>query len=112
MIAAQILPGTLELLVLRAVSLGPLHGYGILHRIEQLSSGALAIEEGALYPALWRLEREGLIVGEWGTSENKRRAKFYSISRKGVAQLGEQVAAWERLVEAIGLVLGKKEPVR
>jgi len=112
MSTAQILPGTLELLILRAVSLGPLHGYGILRRIEQLSSGALTIEEGALYPALWRLERDGLVGGEWGTSDNNRKAKFYSITRKGEAKLGEQVAAWDRLVEAMGLVLGKKEPGR
>ena len=112
MSAAQLLPGTLELLILRAVSLGPLHGYGILRRIDQLSAGALAVEEGALYPALWRLEKEGLVGGEWGTSDNKRRAKFYSITRQGEAKLGEQVAAWERLVAAMGLVLGKPEAGR
>jgi transcriptional regulator len=98
---AQILPGTLEILILRAVSLGPLHGYGILRRIEQLSAGALAIEEGALYPALWRLEKEGLVDGEGGTSDNNRRAKFYSITRQGRLS-SRQVAAWERLVAAMG----------
>lgn len=112
MSTAQILPGTLEILVLRAVSLGPLHGYGILRRIDQLSSGALTIEEGALYPALWRLERQGLIGGEWGTSDNNRRAKFYAITVRGQAKLGEEVAAWDRLVDAMGLVLGKQEPAR
>lgn len=107
MSAAQILPGTLELLILRAVSLGSLHGYGVLRRIEQLSSGALLIEEGALYPALWRLERQKLVKAEWGVSDNNRKAKFYSITDEGKARLGEQVEAWDRLVGAMGLVLGK-----
>lgn len=108
MSTAQILPGTLELLILRAVSFGSLHGYGVLRRIELLSSGAILIEEGALYPALWRLERQGLVNAEWGISENNRKAKFYSITPKGKARLGEQVAAWDRLVDAMDLVLGKK----
>lgn len=108
MSTAQILPGTLELLILRAVSFGPLHGYGVLGRIEQLSSGALLIEEGALYPALWRLERQDLVRAEWGTSDNNRKAKFYSITRKGRTKLGEQMEAWERLVAAMALVLGEK----
>ena len=108
MSATQILPGPLELLILRAVSLGSLHGYGVLRRIEQLSSGALLIEEGALYPALWRLERQKLVKAEWGVSENNRKAKFYSITNEGKARLGEQVEAWDRLVGAMGLVLGKK----
>ena len=108
MSTAQILPGTLELLILRAVSFGSLHGYGVLRRIELLSSGALLIEEGALYPALWRLERQDLVSAVWGTSENNRKAKFYSITPKGKARLGEQVAAWDRLVDAMDLVLGKK----
>lgn len=105
---AQILPGTLELLILRSVSLGPLHGYGVLKRIDQLSAGALAIEEGALYPALWRLEKQELVSSEWGASDNNRKAKFYSITRKGKAKLGEQIEAWDRLVDAMGMVLGKK----
>ncbi|MBP6704737.1 MAG: PadR family transcriptional regulator [Vicinamibacteria bacterium] len=108
MSTAQILPGTLELLILRAVSFGSLHGYGVLRRIELLSSGAILIEEGALYPALWRLERQDLVSAVWGTSENNRKAKFYSITPKGKARLGEQVAAWDRLVDAMDLVLGKK----
>ena len=108
MSTAQILPGTLELLILRAVSFGSLHGYGVLRRIELLSSGAILIEEGALYPALWRLERQGLGGAGWGTSENNREAKFYSIPPQGKARLGEQVAAWDRLVDAMDLVLGKK----
>jgi transcriptional regulator len=108
MSTAQILPGTLELLILRAVSFGSLHGYGVLRRIELLSSGAILIEEGALYPALWRLERQDLVSVVWGTSDNNRKAKFYSITPKGKARLGEQVAAWDRLVDAMDLVLGKK----
>ncbi len=111
MTAAQILPGNLELLILRAVSLGSLHGYGVLRRIEQLSFGALLIEEGALYPALWRLERQKLVKAEWGLSDNNRKAKFYSITNQGKARLGEQVEAWDRLVGAMGLVLGKKVAV-
>ena len=110
MSAAQILPGTLELLIMRAVSLGSLHGYGVLRRIEQLSAGALLIEEGALYPALWRLERQKLVKAVWGVSDNNRKAKFYSITNEGKARLGEQVEAWDRLVGAMGLVLGKKVP--
>ena len=105
MSTAQILPGTLELLILRALSLGSLHGYGVLSRIEQLSSGALLVEEGALYPALWRLERQDLVSTEWGVSDNNRKAKFYSITRKGRAKLGEQMEAWDRLVAAMALVL-------
>ena len=108
MSTTQILPGTLELLILRAVSFGSLHGYGVLRRIELLSSCAILIEEGALYPALWRLERQDLVSAVWGTSENNRKAKFYSITPKGKARLGEQVAAWDRLVDAMDLVLGKK----
>lgn len=108
MSSAQILPGTLEILILRSVSLGPLHGYGVLRRIDQLSAGALTIEEGALYPALWRLEKAELVSSEWGASDNNRKAKFYSITRRGKAKLGEQIEAWDRLVDAMGLVLGKK----
>lgn len=112
MTAAQILPGTLDLLILRAVSLGPQHGYGVLRRIEQLSEGALLVEEGALYPALWRLEKQELVAAEWGTSDNNRKAKFYSLTRKGRARLGEQAEAWERLVSAMSLVLGAKAEAR
>jgi transcriptional regulator len=108
MTTAQILPGTLDLLILKAVSLGPQHGYGVLLRIQQLSREALLIEQGALYPALFRLERQGLLKSEWGVSENNRRAKFYSLTAAGRARLGEQLAAWERLVDAMGLVLGAR----
>ena len=78
-----VLPGTLDLLILKAVSLGTLHGYGVLLRIEQISGGALQIQQGALYPALYRLEHQGLIDSEWGTSDNNRRAKFYRLTRPG-----------------------------
>ena len=102
---AQILPGTLDLLILKAVSLGPLHGYGILLRIGQISGQALLIEQGALYPALYRLERQGLLQTEWGTSENNRRAKYYMLTSRGRTQLKEEERSWTRLVDAIGTVL-------
>jgi transcriptional regulator len=98
---ADILPGTLDLLILKAVSLGKLHGYGVLLRIEQISRGALQIQQGALYPALYRLEHQGLIDGEWGTSENNRRAKFYRLTAAGRRRLGEETASWQRLADAI-----------
>lgn len=103
---AEILPGTLDLLILKAVSLGRLHGYGVLLRIEQISGGALQIQQGALYPALYRLEHQGLIESEWGVSENNRRAKFYRLTTAGRQRLGEEVAGWNRLVEAIAMALG------
>ena len=98
---AGLLPGTLDLLILKAVSLGQLHGYGVLLRIEQISGGALQIQQGALYPALYRLEHQGLIESEWGTSDNNRRAKFYRLTAVGRRRLGEETASWQRLVEAI-----------
>ncbi|MGH7500781.1 MAG: PadR family transcriptional regulator [Longimicrobiales bacterium] len=98
---AALLPGTLDLLILKAVSLGELHGYGVLLRIEQISGGALQIQQGALYPALYRLEHQGLITSEWGTSENNRRAKYYRLTRAGRRRLGEETASWNRLVDAI-----------
>ena len=102
---AQILPGTLDVLILKAVSLGPLHGYGVLLRIGQISGQALLIEQGALYPALFRLVRQGLLKASWGTSENNRRAKFYQLTRAGQRRLKEETASWERSAAAIGLVL-------
>lgn len=99
------LPGTLDLLILKAVSLGKLHGYGVLLRIQQISGGALQIQQGALYPALYRLEQQGLIDSEWGTSENNRRAKFYRLTAAGRARLGDETAAWNRLAEAIAMAL-------
>jgi transcriptional regulator len=102
---AEVLPGTLDLLILKAVSLGKLHGYGVLLRLEQISRGALQIQQGALYPALYRLEHQGLIESEWGMSENNRRAKFYRLTAAGRARLGVEEASWQRLVDAIAMVL-------
>ena len=106
---AQILPGTLDLLILKAVSLGPLYGYGILLRIEQISHGALLIEQGALYPALFRLVRQGLLKAHWDTSENNRRTKFYELTADGRKRLRQQEDGWNRLVAAIGSAL-KAQP--
>jgi PadR family transcriptional regulator PadR len=102
---AQLLPGTLDLLILKAVSLGPLHGYGVLLRIGQISEQALLIEQGALYPALFRLVRQGLLKASWGTSENNRRAKFYELTPMGRRRLREETDAWNRVVAAMGSVL-------
>src|SRR5687767_9821897 len=109
--AAGILPGTLDLLILKAVSLGRLHGYGVLLRIEQISKGTLQIQQGALYPALFRLEHQGLIESEWGTSDNNRRAKFYRLTRAGRKRLGEQTASWSRHSDAVAMVLAA-EPLK
>ena len=106
---AQILPGTLDLLILKAVSLGPLYGYGILLRIEQISHGALLIEQGALYPALFRLVRQGLLKAHWDTSENNRRTKFYELTTAGRKRLRQEEEAWNRLVAAIASTL-KAQP--
>ena len=102
---AQILPGTLDLLILKAVSLGPRHGYGILLRIGQISKGALVIEQGALYPALFRLVRQGLLKATWGTSENNRRAKYYELTAAGRKRLREEAEGWNRLATAIAAAL-------
>ncbi|WP_433968161.1 PadR family transcriptional regulator [Tunturiibacter gelidiferens] len=102
---AQLLPGTLDLLILRAVSLGPLHGYGVLLRIQQISAGALLIEQGALYPGLFRLLRQGLLKADWGTSENNRRAKFYELTATGRRRLREETDSWNRLSTAIASAL-------
>ena len=106
---AQILPGTLDLLILKAVSLGPLYGYGILLRIEQISQGALLIEQGALYPALFRLVRQGLLKAHWDTSENNRRTKFYELTSAGRKRLRQEEDGWNRLVAAIASAL-KAQP--
>jgi PadR family transcriptional regulator, regulatory protein PadR len=105
---AQILPGTLDLLILKAVALGPLHGYGVLLRIKQISKGALQIEQGALYPALFRLVRNGLLKARWGVSENNQRAKFYELTGAGKKRLREETEGWNRLVAAIGRVLSTR----
>lgn len=101
----DILPGTLDVLILKSVSLGRLHGYGVLLRIEQISGGAIQIQQGALYPALYRLEHQGLIDSEWGISDNNRKAKYYRLTAAGRKRLGQETASWNRLAEAIGLVL-------
>src|SRR3954466_3266488 len=105
---AALLPGTLDLLILKAVSLGPLHGYGILLRIGQISGQALLIEQGALYPALFRLVRQGRLKSHWGTSENNRRAKFYELTSAGRKGLREETEGWQRLAGAVASVLGAK----
>src|SRR6476660_2172928 len=102
---AQLLPGTLDLLILKAVPLGPLHGYGVLLRIAQITGQALLIEQGALYPALFRLVRQGLLTASWGTSENNRRAKFYELTAAGRKRLREETEGWNRLAGAIGAAL-------
>src|SRR5438309_9759863 len=100
-----LLPGTLDLLILKAVSLGPLHGYGVLLRIQQITGGALTIEQGALYPALYRLEHRGLLDAEWGVSDNNRRARFYRLSPAGRARLREETQSWKRVVAAMAAAL-------
>ena len=105
---AELLPGTLDLLILKSVSLDPQHGYGVLLRIEQITRGALSIEQGALYPALHRLEHRGLLAYEWGTSENNRRAKYYRLTAAGRKQLGEEAESWKRLVAAMSAALNTR----
>jgi transcriptional regulator len=102
---AQLLPGTLDLLILKAVSLGPLHGYGVLLRIGQITSSALLIEQGALYPALFRLVRQGLLKASWGTSENNRRAKFYELTAAGRKRFREETEGWNRVAAAMASAL-------
>jgi PadR family transcriptional regulator len=101
----ELLPGTLDMLILKAVSLRPLHGYGVLLRIAQISGDALQIPQGSLYPALYRLERDGLIQAEWGESDNNRKAKFYTITPSGRRRLKEDAASWDRLVAAIAAAM-------
>ena len=102
---ADLLPGTLDMLILKAVSLKPLHGYGVLLRIRQISRGALEIPQGSLYPALYRLEHQGLIAAEWGQSENNRRAKHYTLTAAGRRRLRNETAGWNRLASAIAAAL-------
>src|SRR5688500_2048005 len=101
-----VLPGTLDLLILKATSLGKLHGYGVLLRIEQISGGALHIQQGALYPALYRLEQQGLIESEWGVSDNNRRAKYYELTPTGRKRLRDESAGWRRLADSMAAALG------
>jgi PadR family transcriptional regulator PadR len=101
----DLLQGTLDLLILKAVSLGPLHGYGILLRIQQISKDRLEIQQGSLYPALYRLEHQGSIVSEWGESDNNRRAKFYRLTVAGKRQLQLEAEKWNRMTDVIGGIL-------
>jgi PadR family transcriptional regulator, regulatory protein PadR len=105
---AELLPGTLDMLILKAVSLKPLHGYGVLLRIRQISKDALDIPQGSLYPALYRLEHNGQIAAKWGQSENNRRAKFYTLTADGRRRLREETAGWNRLASAIAAALSAK----
>jgi transcriptional regulator len=101
------LQGTLDLLILRTLALGPMHGWGVAQRIQQVSKNALQIGQGSLYPALYRLEYKGWIRSDWGISENNRRAKFYSLTATGRRRLETELESWDRLSAAIGLVLGR-----
>jgi len=102
----DLLQGTLDMLILKAVSLGPLHGYGVLLRIQQISKDRLEIQQGSLYPALYRLEHQGWIASEWGESENKRKAKYYRLTASGKRRLREETEKWKRLTDVITGILG------
>ena len=102
---SDILPGTLDLLILKAVSLGPLHGYGVLLRIQQISGDALRIQQGSLYPALYRLQAQGLISSEWGESDNHRKARFYQLTAAGKKRLREESRTWTRFATAVATAL-------
>src|SRR5580658_1449996 len=101
----ELLQGTLDLLILKAVSLGPLHGYGVLLRIQQISGQTLVIQQGSLYPALYRLEHQGAITSDWGESENNRRAKFYRLTAAGRMRLEEETDKWNRMAGIMGVIL-------
>ena len=105
---AELLPGTLDLLILKAVSLGPLHGYGVLLRIQQITQNALTIEQGAVYPALYRLEKQGLLDAGWGTSDNNRRARFYRLTAAGRRRLRDHTETWQRTVSAMTAALNAR----
>jgi PadR family transcriptional regulator PadR len=104
----DLLQGTLDMLVLKAVSLGPLHGYGVLLRIQQISRERLEIRQASLYPALYRLEHEGWIAGEWGESENKRRARYYRLTPAGRRRLDTEANKWRQFVDVVGSILKAK----
>jgi len=101
----EILRGTLDMLILKTISLAPMHGLGISRRIEQITNGVFQVKPGSLFPALHRMEQEGWVSGEWGESENNRRAKYYELTDAGKARLGEEQKGWSRLVLTIGKVL-------
>jgi transcriptional regulator len=106
---AELLPGTLDLLILKAVSLGPQHGYGVLLRIQQITQGALTIEQGALYPALFRLEHQGMLRTEWGLSDNNRKAKYYTLTTAGKRRLRADTERWNRTALAMKIALRAEE---
>ena len=106
-VSTDLLQGTLDLLILQTLSLEPMHGWGVAQRIQQVSKDALQVGQGSLYPALYRLEYKGWIKSEWGNSENNRKAKFYRITPAGRKQLGKERDSWDRLSDAVGLVLGR-----
>lgn len=101
----DLLQGTLDMLILKAASLGPLHGYGILLRIQQISNNSLEIQQGSLYPALYRLEHQGWISSEWGESENKRKAKYYRLTAAGKRRLQTEAEKWNRMTDVIAGIL-------
>ena len=101
----ELLQGTLDLLILKTLALEPMHGYGVSLRIQQISQDVLRVQQGSLYPALYRLEQRGLITYKWGTSENGRRAKYYSLTKKGTKQLASETEGWERLSAAVNRIL-------
>jgi PadR family transcriptional regulator PadR len=101
----DLMQGTLDMLILKAVSLGPLHGYGVLLRIQQISGDQLAIQQGSLYPALFRLEHQGLLASEWGESDNKRKAKFYRLTAAGRRQLRTETDKWNRMASLMAGIL-------
>jgi transcriptional regulator len=105
----DLLQGTLDVMILKAISLGPLHGYGVLLRIQQISGDQLEIQQGSLYPALYRLEHQGLIASEWGESENNRKAKFYKLTAAGRKKLQTETANWNRMAEVMASILGRKQ---
>ena len=107
--SAELLPGTLDLLILKALSLGAEHGYGVLLRIQQITGGALTVEQGALYPALYRLESQGMLDTEWGTSDNNRKAKYYRITASGRRRLKHETQRWTRLALAMSAALAAQE---
>ena len=105
----ELLPGTLDMLILKALSLGPTHGYGVLLRIEETSGGLLSLEQGSLYPALARLAKNGKIAGQWGRSTNNRRAKFYRLTPQGTERLAAELARWDEMIAAVKNVIAVDE---
>src|SRR5579863_10007857 len=106
---SDLLQGTLDMLILKIVALGPVHGYGISQRIRQISKEVLQVQQGSLYPALHRLEKRGLLAAEWGESDNGRQAKFYKLCAKGKKQLAAEESNWQRLADAVTLILRTAE---